>query len=201
MITTSREDLDRAARSLRDHGASRSDLARHEGNEAWLLADYNHRGYNYRLTDIQGALGCAQMERAQWILDKRAQRARLYDNMLAKLEWLEIPKVSPGYIHGYQAYVCLFRPEAPTLENVKQLHQLRNQIMKRLDEKGIATRQGTHAPVILDYYARKYGLSPDQFPNAYFADRLSLTLPLYPQLTVAEQESVVDGLKRTFESL
>lgn len=195
MLTTQREDLDRLARSLRDHGASRSDLARHTGKAAFLLAEYNHLGYNYRMTDIQGALGCAQMERAEWILDQRSRCARLYDEMLAEVAWLERPMVPDGYVHGYQAYVCLFRPEEPTLANVPRLHQLRNELMMRLEAKGIATRQGTHAVVIQGYYAEKYGLQPEQFPNAYLADRLSLTLPLYPQMTDEEQTLVFDSLE------
>ena len=51
-----------------------------------------------------------------------------------------------GYVHGYQAYVCLFRPEEPTLGNVRALHERRNALMAELDGRGIATRQGTHAP-------------------------------------------------------
>lgn len=199
MITTQREDLDRLARSLRDHGASRSDLARHTDKAAFLLAEYNHLGYNYRMTDIQGALGCAQMGRAEWILAQRSRRARLYDEMLADVEWLETPLVPNGYVHGYQSYVCLFRPEEPTLDNLGQLHQQRNELMMRLEAKGIATRQGTHAPVILGYYTEKYGLRPEQFPNAYLADRLSLTLPLYAQMTDAEQDLVCESLREAFD--
>jgi perosamine synthetase len=194
MITTENEKLGEFARCLRDHGASRSDPSGHEGKAAFLLAEYNHLGYNYRLTDIQASLGCAQMERAEWILAERSQRARLYDEMLAGVEWLHRPVVPDGYIHGYQAYVCLFLPEKPSLNNVERLHRQRNKLMMRLEAKGIATRQGTHAPVTLGYYAEKYKLRPEQFPNAYLADRLSLALPLYPQMTVAEQECVVESL-------
>ncbi len=110
MVTTEQEDLDQIVRSLRDHGASRSDLARHTGTGSFLLAEYNHLGYNYRMTDIQGALGCAQMERAEWILSERSRHAQMYDEMLAGIDWLETPFVPEGYQHGYQAYVCLFRP-------------------------------------------------------------------------------------------
>jgi len=70
--------------------------------------------------------------------------------------------------------------------------------MMRLEKKGISTRQGTHAPVIQGYYVRKYHLRPEQFPNAYLADRVSLTLPLYAQMTEAEQEMVINELKHTF---
>jgi perosamine synthetase len=199
MITTQREDLDRLARSLRDHGASHSDLERHAERSGFLLSQYNHLGYNYRMTDIQGALGCAQMDRSEWILAERSRRARLYDDMLADLRWLQTPVVPDGYIHGYQAYVCLFRPESPTLANVDRLHWHRNELMIRLEEKGIATRQGTHAPIIVGYYAKKYDLRPEEFPNAYLADRLSLALPLYVSMTDADQALVCESLREVFD--
>lgn len=201
MVTTSRPEIDRLSRSLRDHGASRTDFDRDAMKSGFLLSDFNHLGYNYRMTDIQGALGCAQMERAKWILEERSRRAHFYDEMLRSIEWLELPEVPNGHIHGYQAYVCLFRPEIPTLKNAEQLYQKRNGLMIRLEEKEISTRQGTHAPVIQGYYVRKYHLRPEQFPNAYLADRLSLTLPLYVQMTDSEQTLVGNELRKTFEEL
>lgn len=201
MITTAQPELDRLSRILRDHGASRTDFDRDSMKSAFLLADFNHLGYNYRMTDIQGALGCAQMDRAAWILAERSRRARIYDKMLTKVEWLEMPAVPNGFVHGYQAYVCLFRPEEPDLNNVKRLNLQRNELMTRLEEKGIATRQGTHAPVIQGYYAEKYSLRPEQFPNSYIADRLSLTLPLYAQMTEAEQALVANELQKAFSEL
>ena len=59
------------------------------------------------------------------------------------------------------------------------LHERRNAIMARLESEGVSTRQGSHAPVLLGYYARKYGLTRNAFPGATLADRLSLTLPVY----------------------
>jgi len=200
MITTAQLEIDRLSRSLRDHGASRSDLDRETMKANFLLSQYNHLGYNYRMTDIQGALGCAQMERAKWILEERSKRAHLYDEMLKPVDWLEVPAVPEGYVHGYQAYVCLFRPEKPTLQNVEQLHRQRNALMMRLEEKGIATRQGTHTPILQGFYAEKYKLHPEHFPHAYLADRLSLTLPLYVQMTQAEQEMVCQSLRKGLEN-
>ena len=200
MVTTERADLNELMRSLRDHGASRSDLARHNAKAAFLLADFDRLGYNYRMTDIQGALGCIQMERAEWILSERRARARRYDELLTEVEWLEPPLVPEGYVHGYQAYVCLFRPEGPTMANVEGLHEQRNEVMERLEQRGIATRQGTHAAVIQGYYAEKYDLRPEQFPNAYMADRLSLTLPLFVQITDGEQRLVLESLREVFSA-
>jgi dTDP-4-amino-4,6-dideoxygalactose transaminase len=194
MITTADEQLARQVAILRDHGASRTDLARHDGGAGFLLADYDDLGFNYRMTDLQGAVGCVQMDRAPWILEQRARIATTYDRLLADLDWIVAPVVPAGHIHGWQSYVTLFAPARPTLGNVAELHRLRNGVMLALEQQGIATRQGTHAPVTLGYYATKYGLRGEDFPNALLADRLSLSLPLYAQLTEAEQELVVERM-------
>jgi perosamine synthetase len=201
MITTADERLGTLLRSLRDHGASRSDHSRHTDSGSFLLSEYNHLGFNVRMTDIQGALGCAQMDRADAILDRRRELAARYDELLADVDWLATPVVPDGYVHGYQAYVCLFRPDEPTPGNVAGLNERRNRLMRAVEERGIATRQGTHAPVLTGYYATKYGLRAEDFPNAYAADRLTLALPLYPQMTEEEQDLVFSELARTFASV
>ncbi len=98
------------------------------------------------------------------------------------------------YQHGYQSYVCLFSPERPSLENVEQLSKGRNILMDALEIAGIATRPGTHAVHMLGYYKEKYDILPSDFPNAYLADRLSITLPLYAQMTEEEQDYVIEQL-------
>jgi dTDP-4-amino-4,6-dideoxygalactose transaminase len=135
------------------------------------------------------------MDRAEWILAERTRLARQYDAALADLSWLRTPGVPDGYVHGYQSYVCLFRPEAPTLGNLDRLHERRNALMLRLEGQGIATRQGTHAATLQRYYVDRYGLRPEQFPNATLADRLTLTLPLFAQMTEAEQGQVCAALR------
>jgi len=194
MVTSKQRAHHEAVCSLRDHGASRSDRERHEQTGAFLLASYPHVGYNYRMTDIQGALGCAQIDRAQALLDGRARVARQYAERLAGVEWLGLPSTPEGDVHGWQSFVCLFRPDAPAMSNVDRLHERRNRLMARLETQGIATRQGTHAPVIQKFYADKYGIKPGDFPNAYIADRVSLALPLYPQMTDADIDTVVNAL-------
>ena len=66
--------------------------------------------------------------------------------------------------------------------------------MASLEDAGIATRQGSHAPVIQKYYSHKYAIAPESFPNALLADQLSLSLPLYPHMTDAEQGCVVEAV-------
>lgn len=194
MLTTADDALDSLFRSLRDHGASRSDHTRHTESRSFLLSEYAHLGFNFRMTDIQGALGCAQMDRAGAILTRRRELAASYDELLSGIEWLRRPYVPAGDVHGYQAYVCLFAPEEPTLANLAELHGRRNHLMGLLESQGIATRQGTHAPVTTRFYAQKYSLVPENFPAAVRAEQLTLALPLYPQLTAGEQETVVEAL-------
>jgi dTDP-4-amino-4,6-dideoxygalactose transaminase len=201
MITTDRDDLEELSRSLRDHGASRSDHARHTSSGAFLLSNYNNLGFNFRMTDMQGALGEVQMDRADGILDERRRRAAIYDSELADLEWLQTPVVPDECVHGYQAYVCLFKPEEPTLDNVHALGELRNALMTELEDRGISTRQGTHSPVLTGLYAGKYDLKPEDFPRSVLSDRLTIALPLFPQMTDEEQATVVSELRAVYDSL
>ncbi|MGH2358605.1 MAG: DegT/DnrJ/EryC1/StrS family aminotransferase [Candidatus Limnocylindria bacterium] len=195
MVTTERADLAALISSLRDHGASRSDYDRHRSAGAHQLAGYDLLGYNYRLTDLQAAVGSVQMDRAPWILGQRARCADAYAELLADVPWLRLPTTPDGLEHAYQAYVTLYRPEEPSLRNVATLHERRNGLMAALEEEGIATRPGTHAAFAQGYYARKYGLRPDDYPNAFIADRLSLALPLYPDMTDDDLQYAADRLR------
>ena len=197
MVLTQDGELAGKIKALRNHGATKTDLQRHTSKRGFLMPEYNMAGYNYRMTDLQGAVGVAQMGKLEYILARRVALARRYDEALKDFEWLETPYTPEGYVHGYQTYVCLFRPEEPTVDNVEELHQQRNALMERLEDKGIATRQGTQAVHVLGYYQQKYRLQSADFPNAYLADRLSLALPLYAQMTDDEQDYVIQELKRS----
>lgn len=194
MVTTADERIAEHVRSLRDHGASKSDLARHLGARSYVLPDFNIVGYNYRMTDIQAALGVVQMQRLEWLLEQRTAVARRYDEALAGLGWLRSPVTPEGYRHGYQSYVCLFQPDKAAMANVDWLHAKRNELMDALESAGVATRPGTHAVHALGFYREKYGIQVSDYPNAWIADQLTLALPLYAQLTAEEQAYVVGHL-------
>jgi len=194
MLITSDDWIAGRVQSLRDHGASKSDLARHQSIQSYLLPDFDVVGYNYRMTDLQGALGVAQMGRLKWILEQRARLGRRYDEALVRSDRLRSPVVPPGCRHGYQSYVCLFQPEPPAISNVGRLYARRNALMDALEAAGIASRPGTHAVHTLGFYRQKYGFKAEDFPNAYLADRLTVALPLYAQLADAEQDLVIAHL-------
>lgn len=199
MITTNDSALAALCRTLRDHGASRTDFERHQLQYSFLLAEYKHLGFNFRMTDIQGALGVAQMQKAALIQRGRRQCAAWYDSKLAGRDWLRLPFRHDDYVHGQQSYVCLLTPEPPSLESVHRVSDRRNRIMHALEQQGIVTRQGTHSPPHLDYFRNKYGYRPEHFPNAFMAERLTITLPMFAGMTEAEADRVVEGLDTEFE--
>jgi dTDP-4-amino-4,6-dideoxygalactose transaminase len=194
MVITADAEIADHVRSLRDHGASKSDFARHHGARSYVLPDFNIVGYNYRMTDLQAAVGVVQMSRLRSLLEMRTNVARRYDAALADVPWLRRPAVPRGSIHGYQSYVCLFAPEEPSMRNVERLHEQRNAVMDALEAAGIATRPGTHAVHMLGYYRDAYRIAPEDFPNARIADQLTIALPLYAQLTAQEQDAVIAAI-------
>ncbi|MDA7774249.1 DegT/DnrJ/EryC1/StrS family aminotransferase [Pseudomonadales bacterium] len=198
MVTTSDSSLADKIRCLRDHGATMSDLQRHMGAKPYLLADHPEAGYNQRMTDMQAALGSAQMDRAEQIVAERRRLAARYDKAFSDLDWLRTPLCPEGYQHGYQSYPCVFRPDNLGLNNVKEVHSARNLWMESLQQAGISTRPATHAVHMLSYYRNKYGISPEDFPNAYIANDCSISLPLFHGMTDVEQEYVIECVLQSF---
>ena len=201
MITTQSAELANKLRRLRDHGAAMSDLQRHLGAKPYLLADHPDAGYNQRMTDLQAALGSAQMDRAAAIITERQRLAARYDQASSDLDWLQTPTKRQGDTHGYQSYPCLFQPErakaaaqsANTAE-IKSINAARNSWMEQLQQQGISTRPATHAVHMLAYYRQKYQMEPESFPNAFVANDCSISLPLFHGMTDAEQDFVIDRI-------
>ena len=192
MITTQDDELAAKLRRLRDHGAAMSDLQRHLGARPYLLADHPDAGYNQRMTDLQAALGSAQMDRASDIVLERQYLARRYDEAFANLAWLRTPVRRADYEHGYQSYPCLFQPESIKPDAVSRINERRNAWMDKLQKVGISTRPATHAVHMLTFYREKYKLNPQDFPNAWAANDCSISLPLFHGMTVEEQGYVIE---------
>jgi dTDP-4-amino-4,6-dideoxygalactose transaminase len=192
MITTQDDELATKLRRLRDHGAAMSDLQRHLGARPYLLSDHPDAGYNQRMTDLQAALGSAQMDRASDIVLERQNIAQRYDEAFASLAWLRTPVRRSGYENGYQSYPCLFQPEVIKTNSVARINKRRNAWMDKLQKMGISTRPATHAVHMLTFYREKYKLNPQDFPNAYAANDCSISLPLFHGMSVDEQDYVIE---------
>jgi len=187
MVTTDREDLAERVRSLRNHGASPPGPAQGPPGKPYTMAAFDRLGFNLRMSDIQAAVGVAQMSKLDRLLTHRRACAALYGHHLSSLEEFDLPpqpEEAPG--HTYQSYVIRLR----TGNRAE-----RNRIMEHLSDQGIETRPGTHAVHRLGYYVQKYQLKSEQFPNAVRSEDATITLPLFPGMREADQERVVTALR------
>lgn len=201
MVLTDDAGLADRMRGLRTHGSTMSADARHKG-KGFLLPEYPVAGYNYRMTDIQGAVGMAQMEKLDNIIETKRRKARLYDQLIADfLPELIPPHVPDGYFHTYQSYVCMMNMKKLHIDSIAEGGRYRNKLLQRLEDIGIATRQGTHAIHLLGYYRDRFGYAPEDYPNAYACDHLSVTLPLYVQMDDKDQKYVVQKMRETIDGM
>ncbi|MDE7311753.1 MAG: DegT/DnrJ/EryC1/StrS family aminotransferase [Eubacterium sp.] len=196
MVLTGCEEAAVRMRELRSHGCKAPSDERHKA-EGFLLPAYHEAGYNYRMTDIQAAVGNAQVEKLDSILEKKRRKAAAYGALLKEsLPWLKPPSAPEGYFHTYQSYVCMLDLAQLGIPSVEEGGRYRNALLERLEKAGVATRQGTHAVHLLDYYKKRFGYAPQDYPNAYACDRLSVALPLYAQMEEGEQEHVVGLIRK-----
>lgn len=187
MVTTDDEAIAARVRRLRNHGASISEEQRHAGPKPWLMADYDELGFNYRMTDLQGAVGLVQVEKLEGFVAERARRAAWYRERLGDLDWLRLPQEPAHGRHAWQAFVCTVDPARAPMS--------RNEMMERLHAAGIATRPGTHAVHMLGYYRERYGVPPEAFPVARACDRDTLALPLHNAMGEDDHERVVGAMR------
>ena len=188
MLTTNNSTLAAAAEKLRNHGAEISEEERHNGASPYLLPEFNHLGFNYRMTDLQGAVGVEQLKKLDNFISERNNQAVKYSDGLSKISWLKLPETPPNSVNAWQSYVV--RVEHPNAA------ELRNKVMKTLELEGIATRPGTHAIHTLGYYKSTMELKREDFPNSLKAAETSMAIPLHNKLTSEDQERVVESIRR-----
>ncbi|MDP7423261.1 MAG: DegT/DnrJ/EryC1/StrS family aminotransferase [bacterium] len=187
MVTTDDDMLAEMINMLRNHGASVSEEARHHGPRPYLLPDFNILGFNYRMTDLQGAVGLVQLGKLDGFITERNEWAGFYRRELAVLPWIKTPLVPDGYSHAWQSYVCYVdEPKAP---------RSRNDIMEALQQKGIATRPGTHSVHMLGYYRDRFGLKHDDFPVSRDCARYTMAIPLHNRMTEEDYEYIVQAIR------
>src|SRR5690606_6822927 len=152
-----------------------SEEQRHHGPRPYVMAEFNLLGFNYRMTDLQGAVGVVQLGKLDRFIEERQRGADFYRRYLAGIPWLRLPVVPEGYTHGWQSFVCAVdgsRAPAP-----------RNALRERLQAAGVSTRPGTHAVHALGYYRSRFGTRPEQCPVAWDCDRQTMAIPLHNRMT------------------
>ena len=187
MITTNDDRLADVMSMLRNHGASISEEQRHHGPRPYILPDFNMLGYNYRMTDLQGAVGVVQIKKLDKFIDERQKWAEFYTSELKEVKWLSMPSQEAGFKHGWQSFV--------TFVDESKAPASRNEIMELLQQRGISTRPGTHAVHMLNFYKEKYGLLAEDYPGAMAANNYSMAIPLHNRMSEEDFKYVVSVIK------
>jgi perosamine synthetase len=181
MITTRRGDWDDKVRRLRQHAMSVPDTVRHGANQV-IFESYPTPGYNYRMTDIQAAVGREQLKRLPSIIERRRTLASRYQESLADVDGLGLP-VEPVWARSNWQSYCVRLPSKNDQRSV----------MQAMLDTGISTRRG----IMCSHREEAYkGLTLRQpLPESEAAQDHCILLPLFPQMTDEEQDVVINALR------
>jgi len=184
LLTTDNQEYDRQFRLWRQHGMSIPDLVRHESKEI-TFESYSDLGYNYRMTDLQAAVGREQLKRLPAILDERRRAAARYDALLAPVAGLRLPRHHDWACSNWQSY-CVALPHSSAQKRV----------MQAMLEDGIATRRG----VMCSHLERPYHeTTAASLRISVAAQSECLLLPLPSSIGQEQQHHVASSLARSLD--
>lgn len=186
MITTSNSQYAERIKLLRQHGMSISDRVRHTSSSI-MITNHLELGYNYRMTDIQAAIGIKQLEKLDWIVSERRKLAFKYNDGLINTPYLILPVEQEGYYSNFQSYCIYVKKEflRPVID-----------IMQQLLHRGISTRSGIMLAHKETAYAQSY--KETRLPVSEDLHRRSILLPLFFPMESSEIETVISEVKSIF---
>jgi UDP-4-amino-4,6-dideoxy-N-acetyl-beta-L-altrosamine transaminase len=185
MVLTNRADLYERLIRLRTHGITRNEqLMTTPSHGPWYYQQLE-LGLNYRMTDLQAALGWSQMQRLEAFVTRRRQLAARYDELLANLP-ITLPWQHPGTLSSWHLYVIRLR-----LNDIQQSHR---EVFETLRQQGIGVNLH-YIPVHTQPYYQQLGFTWGDFPEAEQYYREAISIPLYYGLAEEEQQQVVLALK------
>jgi UDP-4-amino-4,6-dideoxy-N-acetyl-beta-L-altrosamine transaminase len=182
MVTTNNEELYKKLLLLRTHGITKSPDMLIEDHGGWYY-EMHELGYNYRISDLNCALGISQLNRAKEGVEKRNRIAVRYNEAFKDLDTVKTPFVADDVYHAYHLYII-------QAEQRKELYGF-------LREHDIFT-QVHYIPVHLQPYYSRMGWKKGDFPAAEDYYEKALSLPMYPALTEEEQEFVIEKIKEFY---
>jgi len=184
MITTSNEEYYKRLKFLRQHAMSVNDRVRHQSDKI-IFEDHLEVGYNYRMTDIQAAVGIKQLEKLDWIIEERRKIALKYIEKLKNIDCIRLPIEEKGYFTNYQSYSIYLKENCPVN---------RNDLMQKLMDVGISSRRGvmtSHRETAYkdEYKSVKLPVSED------ICDR-SIIIPVFIPMVEEDIEYIISSLKK-----
>ncbi len=173
MVTTNDKELAEKIRMLRSHG-------QHE------QYNFKYIGFNYRMTDIQAALGLVQLKRLKWVLTRKIEKAKYYTKRIKELNFVRPPYEAPYVRHTYMFYTVQF-------ESI----ELRDKAIELYEKEGIETRTAFNPPIHLQpVYVRLFRYGRGYLPHTEKASDTVLSLPLFVEITKEEQDKVLNVLEK-----
>jgi perosamine synthetase len=183
MLVVAREDWADRARGLREHGTTASAAARHQSDSV-IIEGYSEIGFNYRMTDIQAAVGLVQLGKLDAIVTRRRELAERYHEMLDDLPGFTLSRDPAWGRANFQSFWVLLADDAP---------MSRDELLRTMLAEGISARRGIMAahlePAYLDH-------PHVDLPVTEHVSRRSLILPMYHEMTWEEQRHVVSVLRK-----
>ncbi len=181
MLVTNNSTLDQEFRLLRQHGMSVPDLVRHQSSKI-IFEKYLLTGFNFRMTDIQAAIGLEQLKKVDDIVRHRRELADIYKKELSNVRWLELPQ-EPKYAKtNWQSFAVRIRSNAPLS---------RNRLMEKLLTAGIASRSG----IMNAHEEKPYRRKGFSLPYSEAARSEVVLLPLFHHLSKKEIVSICEVIK------
>jgi perosamine synthetase len=184
MITTNDTEIATRLRRMRQHAMNVSDLARHSANTV-VFESYDEIGFNYRMTDLQAALGIVQLERLPEMLERRRTLASRYSQRIAHIPWLLPPAEPKQSRHNFQSYMARLREDAPLT---------RDELMQELLNRGVSSRRGIMAihrePPYRDTNWEAL------LPMTNLVTDTAIVLPLFFEMSEEEQDYVIHCLEQ-----
>ena len=189
MVVTNNESLAEKMALLRSHGITREPTSMtHEPDGPWYYQQIE-LGFNYRMTELQAALGVSQMDRLDVFVKSRHELANRYNELLAQLP-LTLPWQHPDSYSGLHLYVVRLQ-----LDKIKKSHL---EIFKLLREEGIGVNLH-YIPVYSQPYYKKMSFLPQNFPNSESYYKEAISLPMFSSMTKDQQNEVIVALKKVLK--
>jgi dTDP-4-amino-4,6-dideoxygalactose transaminase len=188
MITTNRADFCERLKLLRQHGMSINDRLRHNAKTV-IFEDHVEVGYNYRMTDIQAAVGIKQLEKLDWIVSQRRLVAMAYQDGLKDISCLQLPHEEDDYFSNFQSFSIYLKPTCPLN---------RNTLMGRLLEAGISSRRG----IMTIHRETAYQVESEgvYLPISEDLHDHSIIIPLFVPMDEGEIKYVIDTFSEIIKS-
>jgi perosamine synthetase len=185
MVTTDNDGLATRMRMMRLHGISQDAWKRYSAEGSWYY-EVVDTGYKYNLTDIQSAIGIVQLGKCDAMNAAREKIASRYTKEFARERALEVPKVSANRESAWHLYILRLNLELLTIT--------RSELIEKLKVRGIGTSVHFIPLHMHPYYKKTYGYSADEFPVASREYERYLSLPIYPGMTGAQIDYVIENV-------